>query len=71
MRPAIADSDAVVSVLDSREVRVPTTVRSDAVSGMVTVMEAEGVRRLIVVAVGGIVADGDGPLMRPVPVRSG
>ena len=62
--PAIAGSDAVVSVLGPREVRVPTTVRSDAVTSMVTAMHAEGVRRLIVVTAGGIVTEGDGPLMR-------
>jgi putative NADH-flavin reductase len=62
--PAIAGSDAVVSVLGPRGVRVPTTVRSDAVTSMVTAMQAEGVRRLIVVTAGGIVTEGDGPLTR-------
>jgi putative NADH-flavin reductase len=61
---AIRGRHAVVSVLGSREVRAPTTVRSDAVTSIIQAMHVEGVRRLIVVTAGGIITDGDGPLTR-------
>ncbi|MET8908912.1 NAD(P)H-binding protein [Micromonospora sp. NPDC004551] len=62
--PAVEDADAVVSTVGPGAVRAPTTVRADAVTGIIRAMHSGSARRLIVVTAGGIVTDGDGPLTR-------
>lgn len=59
--PAIRGHDAVVSALGSRAGRVPTTICTGSARSIVATMEAEGVRRLLVVSAGLVATDGDGP----------
>ncbi|MEV0197075.1 SDR family oxidoreductase [Nonomuraea sp. NPDC050691] len=63
IRPAVAGRDAVVSAIGPRG-RGPTTVCADATASIMEAMEAEGVRRLVVVSASGFVTEGDGPLTR-------
>ncbi|NUW32328.1 SDR family oxidoreductase [Nonomuraea sp. SMC257] len=63
IRPAVAGHDAVVSAIGPRG-RGPTTVCADATASIIEAMEAEEVRRLVVVSASGFVREGDGPLTR-------
>ena len=64
IRSAVKGRDAVVSAIGSRDIRVPTTVCSDSATSVIEAMNAEDVRRLVVVSASGLVTDGDGPLTR-------
>lgn len=62
--PAVAQRDAVVSTIGSRDRRAPSTVCADSSAGIIQAMTAEGVRRLVVVSASGMYTDGDGLLTR-------
>jgi len=61
---AIHGRDAVVSALGSRAGRVPTSICTDGATSIIKSMQAEGVRRLVVLSAGVVTTDGDGPLTR-------
>jgi putative NADH-flavin reductase len=63
--PAVADCDAVISAVGSREGRKPTTVCTDSAAAIIAAMREHGTQRLVVVSNSGMhVDDADGPVSR-------
>jgi putative NADH-flavin reductase len=65
IEPIVADQDAVLSAIGTRDGRKPTTVCADSMVSIITAMDKAGARRLIVVSADGAFTDEtDGPGIR-------
>src|SRR5260221_6166481 len=53
IEPVVADQDAVLSAVGTRDGRKPTTVCADSMVSIITAMDKAGARRLIVVSADG------------------
>jgi putative NADH-flavin reductase len=64
IQPAVAEADAVVSALGTRDTG-PTTVCQDGARSIIEAMTKSGVRRFLMISAAGMVTDaGDGPVTR-------
>ncbi|MBE1535256.1 NAD(P)-dependent oxidoreductase [Actinomadura algeriensis] len=65
IRAAIADRDAVITAIGTRDGRAPTTVCEDSARSITAAMDAAGPRRLVMVSASGFAnGPGDDPLTR-------